>query len=320
MKDVFVAGEKRKFDFRIFWKRFGVLIVFLIMYISSVLSTDVFFTINNQLNILRQASVLGLISLGLFTTLKGGNVDLSVGSALGFIGIVCCKISLYYGTAVALLVGFIAALVIGFINGFLSTRGRNLSIMVTLSMKFILASGTFAITKAIPITGLPKSLIFLGSGNIGWAPVPGIVLIVVFIAFAIFFYFTSPGRRVSAVGVNEEVAGFFGISPKRVQIYTFLASTLCAALAGIVMVGRVASGQPRAGSGMELDAVGAVLIGGSSLQGGVGSVGGCILGVLILGMINNFLNLMGVSPFYRDAVKGAIILFAILMDQWERRY
>ncbi len=309
----------RNFDFRYFWKIYGIIIFFCLYYIFLSITTDAFFTINNQLNILRQISILGLISLGVFTTLKAGNVDLSVGSALGFIGVVCAKVSLYYGTTGALLAAISVALVIGFLNGFFSTRGRNLSIMVTLSMKFILYSGTLVITRAVPIIGLPKSLIFLGHGNIGPVPMPAVVLVSVAIIFWIFHSYTAPGRIVSAVGVNVTTASYFGISVKKVQIYTFLISAVCAALAGIVMLGRVKSGQPNAGFGMELDAVGAVLIGGTSLQGGVGTVRGVMFGVLILGMINNGLNLLGVDPLWRDAVKGAIILFAILMDQWERK-
>lgn len=309
----------KNFDFRIFWKNYGIIMVFVVFYLVLTFTTDVFFTLNNQLNILRQAAVLGLISLGVFTTLKGGNVDLSVGAALGFIGVVCAKVSVIYGTAVALLAALFVSLLIGLINGFFSTRGKNISIMVTLSMKFILYSGTLVITRAIPITNLPKSLIFLGNKNIGPVPMPVIVLIIVIIIFWIFFAYTAPGRRISVVGVNSETASFFGISPKRVQMYTFLISALCAGLAGVVMLGRVSSGQPNAGYGAELDAVGAVLIGGTSLDGGIGSVRGVMFGVLILGLINNGLNLLGVDPLWRDAVKGAVILFAILMDQWERR-
>jgi len=307
------------FDFRIFWKNYGIVIVFVIFYVILSFTSKVFFTLNNQLNILRQASVLGLISLGVFTTLKAGNVDLSVGAALGFIGVVCAKVSLRYGTTRAILAAFGVALIIGLLNGFFSTRGKNLSIMVTLSMKFILYSGTLVITRALPITGLPKNLIFLGNKSIGLLPMPAVVLAIVVIIFWIYFGYTAPGRRVSAVGVSNETSSFFGISVKRVQMYTFIISSFCAALAGIVMLGRVTSGQPNAGLGAELDAVGAVLIGGTSLQGGIGTVRGVIFGVLILGLINNGLNLLGVDPLWRDAAKGAVILFAILMDQWERK-
>jgi len=309
----------KNFDFRKFWKNYGILIIFCLFYISLSFASDAFFTKNNQLNILRQSSILGIISLGVFTTLKAGNMDLSVGSALGFIGVVAAKVSLYYGTVVALLVAFSVALLIGLLNGFFSTRGKNISIIVTLSMKFILYSGTLVITRAMPVTGLPKSLIFLGHENIGPVPMPVIVLIIVVIIFWIFFSYTAPGRRVSAVGVSDVTANFYGISVKRIQIYTFLVSALCAALAGIIMLGRCISGQPNAGLGAELDAIGAVLLGGTSLAGGIGTVRGVMVGVLILGLINNGLNLLGISPFYRDAAKGVVILFAILMDQWERK-
>ena len=307
------------FDFRKFWRNYGILIIFCIFYIFLSFASGVFFTKNNQLNILRQSSILGIISLGVFTTLKAGNMDLSVGSALGFIGVVAAKVSLYYGTVVALLVAFSVALLIGLLNGFFSTRGKNLSIIVNLSMKFILYSGTLVITRARPVTGLPKSLIFLGHENIGPVPMPVIVLIIVVIIFWIFFSYTAPGGRVSAVGVSDVTANLYGISVKRIQIYTFLVSALCAALAGIIMLGRCISGQPNAGLGAELDAIGAVLLGGTSLAGGIGTVRGVMVGVLILGLINNGLNLLGISPFYRDAAKGVVILFAILMDQWERK-
>jgi len=309
----------KSFDFRIFWRNYGILIVFFIFYIFLSFGSDVFLTVNNQVNVLRQISILGLISLGVFTTLKGGNIDLSVGSALGFIGVVCAKVSLYYGTVIALLVAFSVALFVGFLNGFFSTRGKNISVIVTLAMKFILYSGTLVITRARPIVGLPKSLIFLGHANVGQVPMPVVVLVVVVIIFWIFFSYTTAGRRISAVGVSDITASFFGISVKRVRMYTFLISALCAALAGIIMLGRCTSGQPNAGLGAELDAVGAVLLGGTSVEGGIGTVRGVILGVLILGLINNGLNLLGVSPFWRDSAKGVVILFAILMDQWERK-
>lgn len=309
----------KSFNFRVFWKNYGIIIIFILFYIVLTFNTETFFTVNNQLNVLRQISILGIVSLGSFTTLKGGSADLSVGSALGFIGIICAKVSLCWGTAVAILAAIIVAVIIGLVNGFFSTRGKNLSIIVTLSMKFILYSGTLVISRVIPITGLPKGLIFLGHENIGPVPMPAIVLVIVVLFFWIFFGYTIPGRRISAVGASNETASFFGISVKRVQIYTFIISALCAGLAGIIMLGRVTSGQPTAGYGMEMDAIGAVLIGGTSLVGGIGTVKGVIFGVLILGLINNGLNLLGVDPLWRDAAKGAVILFAILMDQWERR-
>ena len=129
--------------------------------------------------------------------------------------VACAKVSLYYGTAVALLVAISVALLIGFLNGFFSTRGRNLSIMVTLSMKFILFSGTLVITRAVPITGLPKRLVFLGHENINPVPMPAVVLVFMAIVFWIFHSYTAPGRIISAVGVNVTTASYFGISVKK---------------------------------------------------------------------------------------------------------
>ena len=304
--------------FRKIWTDYGIIAIFVIFFLILSLSSKVFFTLSNLINVLRQVSILGIVSLGVFATLIAGNLDLSVGSAVGFTAAVCAKFALSIGVAPAFVITFLITILIGFINGFLSTRGKNLSIMVTLSMKFIIYSGTLLVTGTKPIVNLPKMLTFLGQGSIGFVPLPVITLILTVVLFWLFFSQTIVGRRLYLVGSNDIAARFSGIGVKKLQIFTFIISSVCAGLAGLILMGRVTSAQPHAGMGMELDAVGAVLIGGTSLTGGSGSVRGVIVGVLIFGLINNGLNLMGVDPLFRDAVKGAVILIAILIDQWGR--
>jgi putative xylitol transport system permease protein len=310
--------DYKEISFRKFWRDYGIVAIFLIFFLFLSISSRSFFTFHNQINLIRQVSILGIVSLGVFTTLIGGNLDLSVGSTLGFTSALCAKSAKLVGVVPAFVAVFFSNVLIGFINGFLSTRGKNLSIMVTLSMKFIIYSGTLLVTRTIPIVNLPDSLLVLGKRSFGPLPMPVIILVLVTIFF---WYFTSQtkfGRWLYAVGSNVYAARFSGLEVKRLQILTFIISALCAGLAGIILMGRVSSAQPQAGYGMELDAIGAVLIGGASLTGGRGTVNGTIVGVLIFGLINNGLNLLGVDVFFRDAAKGAMILIAILMDQWGR--
>jgi ribose/xylose/arabinose/galactoside ABC-type transport system permease subunit len=308
----------KKINFRDIWKNYGILVIFLILFIVLSISSDAFFSVENLTNILKQTSILGIVSLGVFATLIAGNVDLSVGSILGLSAAICAKVALNGGVFLAFISVLAVSILIGFINGYFSTRGKGLSIMVTLSMKFIIYSGTLLITQTRPISNLPEALVFLGKANIGFLPMPILLLIIFIIVFWIFFSYTISGRRLYAVGSNDLAAKFSGVSVKKLQIITFVISAFCAAVAGLILMGRVASAQPNAGVGMELDAIGAVLIGGASLQGGRGNVRGTIIGVLIFGLINNGLNLLGVDPLFRDAVKGGIILIAILIDQWGR--
>lgn len=317
-KKVEITFKKSNINFLDIWRSYGIVGIFIIFFIILSFSSDVFLTFNNQINILKQASVLGVASLGVFITLLAGNLDLSVGSLVGFSAVVCAKIALTFGIIPALILTFLIASTIGFINGFLSTRGKGLSIIITLSMKFIIYSGTLFITQARPIVNLPKGLLVPGKFNIGPIPLSVIILILFIFIFWLFTTHFITGRKLYAVGGNDIAARFSGLPVKKLIILTFIISGFCAAVAGLILMGRVASAQPSAGAGMELDVVGAILLGGASLSGGRGTVRGTIIGVLLFGLINNGLNLLGISPFFRDAVKGGVILFAILIDQWGR--
>ncbi len=311
-------GAREGLDFQKLWKSYGIIAILVIFFIILGVATDSFLTVDNLINILRQISILGIVALGLFTTMVSGNVDLSVGSTLGFSSALLAALAFRIGILPAFLATIVASLAIGFINGFFSTRAKGLSIMVTLSTKFIIFSGTLLITGTKPIVNLPPSLLVLGKNSLGPIPLPVILLVViVFLAWA-FMSHTVAGRKFYAVGSNDVAAKFSGLQVKRIQIVAFVITSLAATLSGFILMGRVVSAQPNAGFGMEMDAIGAVLLGGASLNGGSGTVRGTVIGVLILGLIANGLNLLGVNPLLRDGVKGAIILFAILMDQWGR--
>jgi len=318
MSDLKILQNIREGALRIFWRKYGIIFIFSIFYIFLAFKTESFFSIANQVNVLRQLSILGIVSVGVFSTAIGGNIDLSVGSMVGFASAILAKMAFQgFGTIPSLIVTALVLALVGFINGYLSTRAKNLSIIVTLSTGLILYSGTMYITQLKPIVNFQKSLLILGKGSIGPVPLPIIILVLIMVGAGTFFSYTIPAKRLYAVGSNNMSASIAGIQIKKYQIITFMASALLACLAGIILMGRVASAQPNAGVGLEMDAIGAILIGGASLSGGRGTIRGIVFGVLIIGLINNGMNLLGVDPMLVGAVKGSVILFAILMDQWE---
>jgi ribose transport system permease protein len=193
-------------------------------------------------------------------------------------------------------------------------------VIVTLAMLTIYQGATLLYTDGRPITGLPDNMREFGRGYLGPIPIPVVIALVAAAFIHILLRHTTLGRQLYAIGGNAEAARLSGIAVKSRVIFAFIVSASFAAMAALVLTARVSSAQPTAGVGDEFSAVGAVLIGGASLSGGVGSVLGTLAGVLILGMISNGLNLLQVNPFYQYIIKGLIILFAILMDQWGRRH
>lgn len=305
--------------FRYVWDRYGIFIILLFFAVALTLLTNRFLTAQNLLNVAKQVAVLALISLGILVTVITGNVDLTVGAFMGLAGALFAGWSKQFGVIPALLMGFGVALVVGLTNGFLTTRGKGLSVIVTLAMLTIFQGITLLYTKGRPVIGFPEGMRVIGTGYVGPIPWPVMIALLAALAVHILLRYTTYGRELYAIGGNPEAARLSGVPVKGRVILAFVISSLLSALAGLVLIARVSSAQPTAGIGDEFSAVGAVLIGGASLSGGAGTVIKTLAGVLILGMISNGLNLLQVNPFYQYVVKGLIILFAILMDQWGRK-
>ena len=301
------------------WHRFGIFIILVVFAVILVILTPNFLTTQNLLNVARQVSVLALISMGILTVLITGNVDLTVGAFLGLAGALLAKWTIQYGILPGLLMGFGLAILVGLTNGFLSTRGKGLSVIVTLAMLTIFQGATLLITGGRPIIGFPEEIRVVGTGYLGPLPWPVLIAILAAVVVHVILRYTSFGRELYAIGGNPEAARLSGTPVNLRIISAFVISSVLSALAGWVLIARVSSAQPTAGIGDEFSAVGAVLIGGASLSGGTGNILGTLAGVLILGMISNGLNLLHVDPYYQYVVKGLIILFAILMDQWGRK-
>lgn len=281
--------------------------------------SPVFLTSQNLFNVTRQVAVVGILSMGQLLCLLTGNIDLSLGSFLGLFGAILAGLSLILGFGPAIALALLLAVVWGLTNGFLVSRGRGISVIVTLSTMYIARGITLIYTEGHPVINFAMPYEFLGAGNVG--PVPWSLITFASVALIIGFIlrFAGVGRHLYAVGGNREAARVCGIDITRITLGVFISSALLTALASIVLLGRVASAQPNAGLGMELDSIAAVLIGGASVSGGSGGVIGTLVGVFMLGFINNGLNLLGVSGFYQYVFKGLIILLAVLVDALQRR-
>jgi ribose/xylose/arabinose/galactoside ABC-type transport system permease subunit len=281
--------------------------------------TPAFLTWQNIANVSRQVAVVGLLSLGQFLCMLTGNLDLSSAALMGLFGAVLAGLSKQIPFPYALGLAMLLALVWGFANGFLVTRGKNISVIVTLSTMYVAQGLLLIYTRGRPVILFPMPYEFLGIGSLGPIPWSLIALALSAIVVGVVLRLTPVGRHLYAVGGNREAARVCGIPVKQLIMAVYVVSALIATLAGMVLLSRVASAQPNAGSGMELDSIAAVLIGGASVSGGYGTVAGTIVGVFILGFINNGLNLLNVSGYYQYVFKGAIILGAVLVETLQRR-
>ena len=283
---------------------------------------DNFFTLNNMLNLLRQVSVNALIAFGMTFVILTAGIDLSVGSTLALgsaltAGLLTSGIDPMLAVMIGLMIGF----ALGAINGIVITKGKVAPFIATLATMTIYRGATLVYTDGMPITGLSDSFSFemIGKGYLFGIPFPVIIMIVAFFILYFVQRKTVFGRQVYAVGGNEDAARLSGIKTDRVKIWVYSITGMLAVLAGIIITSRLDSAQPTAGTSYELDAIAAVVIGGTSLAGGRGRIAGTLVGALIIGVISNGLNLLNVSSFYQQIVKGGIILVAVLFDRSEKK-
>lgn len=277
-----------------------------------------FLTIHNIFNVLRQVSINALIAFGMTFIILTGGIDLSVGSMLALTGAVTAGfLAGGMDPIFAMSLGLLLGAVLGAINGIIIAKGKVAPFIATLATMTIYRGLTLVYTEGKPISGLGDSLSFqlLGKGYFFGIPVPIVTMI---LAFAVLYFIlkkTTFGRRVYAVGGNEEAAKLSGINADRIKIYVYALTGFLSALAALILTSRLNSAQPTAGNMFELDAIAAVVLGGTSLTGGRGWIVGTVIGALIIGVLNNGLNLIGVSSFFQQVVKGAVILVAVLLDR-----
>lgn len=291
----------------------GLIVVSVLMAFAS----DNFFTVNNILNVLRQVSVVGILAVGMTFVILTGGIDLSVGAVMALAGTVAAGIMVNMGLpggvgiAAALLVG----LGLGLFNGALVAWGKMPAIIVTLATMGIARGLGLIYSGGYPISGLPSWVSWFGVGRVGIIPVPVIIMVIVYALAWVLLQRTPFGRHVYAIGGNETAARLSGVRTRRVKLAVYGISGLTASLAAIVLTGRLMSGQPNAGVGFELDAIAAVVLGGTAIAGGRGLILGTLIGAVLLGILNNGLNLVGINPYMQDVIKGLIILLAIYIGR-----
>lgn len=283
-------------------------------------STNIFWKPDNLFNVLRQVTVTAILGSGFTLVLAIGAIDLSIGSVVGFVGILMAfLLKAGVNVYVVCILGILFAVCFELINAAIINTFKIHSFIVTLAMASVLRGLCYVTTNMEAVYGLPKNFNYFGQGYIGIFPFPVLVMILVTVVMFIIVNRMKFGKHVIAMGGNPEAARVCGISLKRTLFGTFSILGVCAGIAAIILTGRSASGQVTAGMNMELDVIAAVVIGGTPLTGGIANVFGTLAGVLIVGVVNNGLNLLKVNANWQVIVKGLLILTAVILDSLSSR-
>ncbi len=299
-----------------FLKSWGLVIALLVIGTALSLAHPTFLTVNNLLNVARQISINGILAVGVTLVLLTGGVDLSLGSVVALACVVAASLAHPgdHSVLIPVLAGIAAGAACGATNGLMVTRGMIPSFIATLGMMTAARGLALVLAKGRPVSNLSPEFTRIG-GDLGMLPIPAIVLAAFAVGTAIVLRNLRLGRHLYAVGGNADAARASGISVGHVRMIAYTVCGAFAGVAGVVLASRITTGQPNAAAGYELDAIAAVVIGGTSLSGGVGTIGGTILGALLVGVINNGLDLMNVSSYYQAIVKGVIIVGAVWLDR-----
>lgn len=309
--------EKKQKDIKGFVARYGVIFGLVIIMVFFTVMKAKFLTLDNMMNMLRQTSINGLLAIGMTFVVLTGGIDLSVGSVVGASGMFAALVARaetgmpWYA---ALLVGLLVGLVLGTVNGIFISYLRVPAFIATLGMLSIARGVTFMASDAKPVPGLSQKFLKIGGGSLGMIPIPIIILIAVLILCYIVLYKTRYGRYVFATGGNAVSARVSGINVKMITCSVYMISGVLAGLSGVILTSRVTSGLAQSGDGYEVDAIAAAVIGGNSLTGGRGRLWGTIIGFLIMGVMNNGLDMMAVSSYWQLVIKGIIIIGAVMLD------
>lgn len=293
----------------------SVLILLVICVFATILSPS-FLSVTNLFNVFKQITVAGIVGCGMTFVILTGGIDLSVGSILGLSGVLASGVLASTGnTAVAVAVSLTVGIACGAVNGFFVSVCGIPPFISTLGMMTLLRGVFLVYTKGSPIPIKSDAYKFFGKGSIAGIPVPVIILIIVFLLAHYILTQTSYGRSVYAVGGNREAARLSGIRVKTSEFLVYTLNGLMCGMAGLILTARLGSAQSTSGTGIEMDAIAAVILGGTSLSGGVGFVLPTVVGAMIMGIIDNILTLMNVNPHATNIVKGAVILIAVLVDK-----
>jgi ribose/xylose/arabinose/galactoside ABC-type transport system permease subunit len=305
----------------VFFSKYGIHFAFVLLAGVMALVSPPFRSLSNIKNILQQSSFNGIMAVGMTLVIITAGIDLSVGSVLALSAVVATSFAHpgTYPLAVPALLGVLVGLACGTVNGILIAKNRLAPFIVTLGMMTVARGLALVYTNGRPVNNLTDTYNEIGGGYMAGIPFPAIIFFIVVLLGVFVLHFTRFGRYVYAVGGNELAAKVSGVNTDRILIGVYALAGALAGIAGVVLSSRVRSGSPATGAGYELDAIAAVVIGGTSLSGGVGSIAGTIVGVMIIGVMNNGLDLLNVSSYWQQIVKGLIIVLAVLLDKKSQR-
>lgn len=305
------VNGRKKFSFWEFYENYGVLLVFVMEVILFTAISPVFLKPTNILNVLRQISITGILAVGMTFVIITGGIDLSVGAIIALVTVLVAGTQ-HFGMIPSIFIGLGTGLGIGLLNGIGVAYGRLQAFIMTLGTTSIATGLAFIYSKGLPIM-VNGPFINIGNGSVGKVPLPVIYFAVILIAGHMILRYTTFGRYVYSMGSNEEATRLSGVDVSKHKLIVYAISGLLAAVAGIIYTSQLGIGTAIAGKGYELNAIAAVVVGGASLFGGVGTMGGTFLGAAIIGALGNIMNLTGVNPFIQTFLTGVIIILAVLI-------
>ncbi|HOC44908.1 MAG TPA: ribose ABC transporter permease [Thermoanaerobaculales bacterium] len=303
---------------------YGIIVAFVVEVIVFSIASEHFLTIANLTNVTLQTSVLAIIAAGMTFVILTAGIDLSVGSLVAISGVVCALLlkaqaPLPVVIGLGLLGGIAVGLLSGLLSGVVIARFSVTPFIATLAMMTIWRGAAYLLVGGRPVWGLPEAFDFLGSGRLAGIPFPTAVMLCVYAVAWFVLAHTPFGRYVYAVGGNPEAARLAGIRTSRVIVLVYVISGVLAAISGILLASRMSSGQPNAGLMFELEVIAAVVVGGTSLFGGRGGIVGTFVGAMLIGVLRNGLNLVGVGSYVQQVVLGFVILLAVMLDQLRKQ-
>ncbi|RQG99887.1 L-arabinose ABC transporter permease AraH [Paraburkholderia dinghuensis] len=299
---------------------YSLIVIFVIMFIVMSLSVDHFFSIENMLGLALSVSQIGMVACTMMFCLASRDFDLSVGSIVAFAGVLCAMVlNATNSTVIAIVAAVAAGAAIGFVNGAVIAYLRINALITTLATMEIVRGLGFIVSHGQAVGVSSDTFIALGVMTIFGVSLPIWITLICFIAFGVMLNHTVYGRNTLAIGGNPEASRLAGIHVERTRVWIFLIQGAVTALAGVILASRITSGQPNAAEGFELNVISACVLGGVSLLGGRATISGVVIGVLIMGTVENVMNLLNIDAFYQYLVRGAILLAAVLLDQLKNR-
>ena len=300
---------------------FVVVILFLLIVLFGAASPKSFLTFSNMFTVVRQSSIMGIATVGLLFVMVAGGIDLSIGSVVSMESILAAVLIARVGMSLfpSYLISLAVSTAVGILTGFIVIKTGIFPMIGTLAMQIILQGIAYLVCGGMPVSGLPAVAKVIGQGYVGPVPIPALLFVIVIIAASIVLNRTYLGRHFYAVGSNEEAARLSGINTGKLKVATYGIAGFLSGLAGLIMLGRVSSGQPTAGRNMEMDCLTAAVIGGVSLTGGEGKISTAVCGVLIIGVLTNGMTILNISEYNQQVIRGLIFLGAVCLDGIQKK-